>query len=362
MAAQAAQLYIAAAGGQSPGIHLCRVDEKSGTLSAPEQVAKLEKPAYLAFAPDGRTLYAAHETAEGSAISAYRRDPGTGQLQLLGQAPTGGRGACHLSIDAEGSHLFIAHYSSGSVAVMTLGAGGELSESIATLALSGSSQHPRRQRAPHPHFIAPAPGQPGLAYSADLGADRIRLLRSGRVLDQASATATPPGSGPRHLAFGRGTLYACHEMGVSVSTFAVGEDGTLTLRDTRPTLPADTDLTGVTTAAIRLHPSGSPLYVSNRGAGGSLTVFPVGPGGELSEGATAPAGTLTPWDIAFPPGGTHLVVAGRADDRVLLLPLEGPGHRPGVPVAQQPLGKPGCVVFAPGEKLATSEAPPSGSR
>ncbi len=346
MTTRAAQLYITSAGGQNQGIYLCRVDENSGTLSEPEQVAELEKPAYLAFSPNGLTLYAIHETTEGSALSAFAREPASGKLRLLGSVPTGGRGACHVSVDAAGATALVAHYSGGSVAAFALEAGGGLTPKGAPLALTGSSQHPRRQLAPHPHFIAPAPGHPGLAYSADLGADRIRLLRVGSTLEETAAAATPPGSGPRHLAFGPSTLYACNEMGVSVSAFAIGADGTLALRETRPSLPPDTDLKGVTTAAIRLHPSGSPLYVSNRGAG-LLTLYPIGAEGQLGEPTTTPAGSTSPWDIAFTPKSGYLAIAGREDDRVLLLPLEGPSHQPGAPVAQAPLGKPGCVVFAP---------------
>lgn len=72
--------------------------------------------------PDFKNLYAANEAygAAGGNVSAYAIDLATGKLTKLSQAPSSGKGPCHVSTDASGSMVMVANYGNGSFASIPL--------------------------------------------------------------------------------------------------------------------------------------------------------------------------------------------------------------------------------------------------
>ena len=97
-------------GRASKGIYAARLDTVTGRLSAPTLAAEVVSPAFLAWHPDRRFLYAVNEVGSfngqpGGAISAFAVDPGSGELRLINQESSRGGGPCHLAVDPSGKAL-----------------------------------------------------------------------------------------------------------------------------------------------------------------------------------------------------------------------------------------------------------------
>ncbi|MEU6377112.1 lactonase family protein [Streptomyces sp. NPDC046909] len=192
-----------AAGG--PGIVTAAVDPDSGALTPLSGVDGLPDPSYLALSPDGGTLYAVSETADG-AVAAYRV---TGDRPEPAGPPVrvGGDGPTHLGL--YDGHVLTANYGSGSVTAVPVRPDGSLATTPSGLLRhTGSGPHSRRQQGPHAHQIQADPSG-RWAVGVDLGTDSVRVCTladgSPRVHHE---TALRPGSGPRHLAFHPDGTYA----------------------------------------------------------------------------------------------------------------------------------------------------------
>ncbi|WP_043668879.1 lactonase family protein [Streptomyces xylophagus] len=184
-----------AAGG--PGVVAATVDRDSGALTVLSSVDGVPDPSYLALAPDGDTLYAVSETAEG-AVAAYRVNGD--KPELLGPPVRVGAGPTYLSLFA--GHVLTADYGSGSVTAVPVHPDGTLADRPSgQLRHTGSGPHERRQQGPHAHQIQPDPSG-RWAVGVDLGTDSVRVctLEDGRP-ELHREIAMRPGSGPRHLAF-----------------------------------------------------------------------------------------------------------------------------------------------------------------
>lgn len=192
-----------AAGG--PGIVTAAVAPGSGALTQLGALDALPDPSWLALSPDGRTLYAVSETAEG-AVAAFHVT-GDGPRPAGREVPVDGSGPTHLSLFA--GHLLTANYGSGSVSAVPLREDGTLARSVSgVLRHSGSGPHPQRQQGPHAHQVQPDPSG-RWAVGVDLGTDSVRVCTlAGGALVPHRETALRPGSGPRHLAFHPGGSHA----------------------------------------------------------------------------------------------------------------------------------------------------------
>ncbi|MFF8730592.1 lactonase family protein [Streptomyces sp. NPDC015171] len=266
-----------AAGG--PGVVTAEVARDSGALTLVSAVNHVPDPSYLALSPDGRTLYAVSETADG-AVAAYRVS-GDRPTPLGAPVPVDGSGPTHLSLHA--GHVLTANYGSGSVSAVPLRPDGTLAgQPSGRLQHTGSGPHDRRQRGPHAHQVQPDPSG-RWAVSVDLGTDSVRVCT---LADGAPAMhrefALRPGSGPRHLAF---------------------------------------------------HPDGERAYVVNEltptvtvcrwdAAGGSLK-----PLTEVALLRDAPAGDAYPSGIVVSPDGRFVWTATRGADVLSVLAVEGDGLR-----------------------------------
>jgi 6-phosphogluconolactonase (cycloisomerase 2 family) len=92
-------------------------------------VSKLPNAAQLTVSHDGKTLYLASEVEQG-VVQALRVGD-NGELSELNQVASGGAGPVYLS-DAERSHLLVANYVSGSIAVLPVNADGSLGDATDT--------------------------------------------------------------------------------------------------------------------------------------------------------------------------------------------------------------------------------------
>ncbi len=344
LAARSVDFYIGTytAKDASKGIYRASLDEATGAISKPVLVAEAENPSFLALR--GGRLYAVRETAAGEA-SAYAILPDGGLRELstvsgLGAAP------CHLSVGAKGKNLLVANYGPGTLSVLPILEDGSLSGPSQTFRHAGSGPNEGRQEGPHAHFVQ-TDARARFAYACDLGTDEILVYpydpKRGD-LGEATAVKTAPGAGPRHLAFGKGFVYANNELDNTVVVYRVdGKTGGLTPMQSLSTLPSDFKGHS-STAEIALHPNGRFLYVSNRGDD-SVAVFSVGRDGGLALVEIRPLGLKEPRGFAFEPSGRWLVAGGQNSDELVAFPVDPRTGRLGAATGRAAVGKPVCVVF-----------------
>ncbi|GAA4027481.1 lactonase family protein [Streptomyces plumbiresistens] len=291
-----------AAGG--PGIVTAEVDRSTGALTVLSSLDGLPDPSYLALAPDGDTLYAVSETAEG-AVAAYRVS-GDEPEPAGPPVSVGANGPTHLSVHA--GHVLTANYGSGSVTAVPVRPDGTLASAPSGVLLhTGSGPHTPRQQGPHAHQVQPDPSG-RWAVSVDLGTDSVRvctLTDGAPVLHRE--TALRPGSGPRHLAFHPDGSYAyvVNELTPTVTVCRwEAADGTLKPLTETPILPGSP--TGdAYPSGIAVSPDGRFVWIATRGED-VLSTFAVEPEGLRLIG-TVPSGGH--WPRAITAAGGFLYAA-----------------------------------------------------
>lgn len=332
---------------ESGGIRAFHLDTAAGTLAPAAVTRDVPHPFFLAVAPDHKTLYSiwAEEFAgkEDEEVAAWRILDRDGTLAPLNRQSTRGTASCFLETDPTGRTLLVASYTNGSVAALPIAADGSLGAAASFLRNErpGSAVHPR-QEAPHAHAIIPGPAVAGAAgepprsrftYSADLGTDQVLC----QELDAATATLkpresggakSPPGGGPRHLAFdptGR-RLYVMNELSNSVSVYDHDPaTAALTERQTISTLPAG--FTGTTkTADVKLTPDGRFLYGTNRGHD-SIAIYSVAADGHLTLVDIVTSHGAGPQNLAITPDGKLLLCANMPGNNVAIFRIDGSSGR-----------------------------------
>ncbi len=313
---------------QSKGIYMFKFDPASGESSAPVLAAEARNASFLALSPNGRFLYAVNETDRfdgqpGGAVTAYAVDSRTGSLTLLNRVGTRGAGPCHLAVNPSGKCLVAANYGGGSVAAFPVRSDGTLGEARSFIQHKGKSVNPRRQEGPHAHGVTfDSDGR--FVFVPDLGLDQIVIYRvnaaEGSIVPHDPPfVAVAPGSGPRHFVFHPKArlAYAVNELANTVGVFKYDNaQGVLRHRQTVSTLP-DGYAGDNTTAEIEVDPQGRFVIASNRGHD-SLAVFAVGGDGTLSlRGHTSTQGK-TPRNFAFDPSGRWIWVANQNSNSLVL--------------------------------------------
>ncbi|WP_055570560.1 lactonase family protein [Streptomyces prasinopilosus] len=184
-----------------PGIVTAALTPDDGALTVLNSVNGLPDPSCLALSPDGRTLYAVSETAEG-AVAAFRvpggGDAGDPPEQAGPAVPVHGDGPTHLCLFA--GHVLTANYGSGSITAVPVRRDGSLARSASGV-FPPTGPDPRPARRPHAHQVQPDPSG-RWAVGVDLGTDSVRVYTlDGGAPACHREVALRPGSGPRHLAF-----------------------------------------------------------------------------------------------------------------------------------------------------------------
>ncbi len=248
-----------------PSVAMCELE--GNALRFVEATGEfLENPTYVILSGDRRTLYATSTTSaggeEGGSVAAF--DVSGGHLHYVSRQSTHGFSVCHLVLSQDERFLYVANYTSGSIAVFPVN-GTEIAPRIQLIQHEGKGPNEARQEHAHAHFVAFDPEDPTLLYAVDLGMDALMLYRQDEqtgLLTFETRVDVPAGLGPRHLLFAPNKMmYVAHELGNAVSAFRRSEKG-WQLVQTLSTLPSG--WTGENTvAAIRL--DGNDLIVSNRG-------------------------------------------------------------------------------------------------
>lgn len=254
------------------------------------------------------SIYAVSECGGGSGVYSFKE----GEVKDLRQT---GADPCFLLLH-EG-YLMTADYSGGSVSVFPV-RDGMLEDRCAQLSFSGSGPVTERQESSHIHQLKAVPGMEGHILATDLGADVIHVLEF-TTADKSSPLrhirdiACPPGSGPRHMEFGKGkdglTLYCIAELSGEVLVYQVSDEFRLIQR-----IQAD-EVNAGGSADIHIHPSGRWLYTSHRLENDGISIFSINEDGTLTKEGYMNTGRH-PRNFMITEDGDFLLVACR-DDRMI---------------------------------------------
>jgi len=310
------------------GIHVCRLDRTSGRMEVAATVRGDANPSFLAIDRRRGRLFAVNETdslSGGGAVAAYALDGATGGLRLLNRQPAGPL-PCHVSVHPDGLLVAAASYLAGSAALFRVAPDGSLAPALDVVRHTGSSVHPVRQKGPRAHAAVFDPAGRFL-FVPDLGVDRVFVYRldprEGRLAPNGTLVVAP-GSGPRHLVFHRSRrlAYLVNELSSTISVCRYDPfGGRLEIVDTVSTLPDG--YTGENYCAeIRVHPSGTFLYASNRGHD-SIVGFAIDRAtGGLSKPRHTPSGGSWPRSFAVESAGRWLVAANQKSDTVVAFRID----------------------------------------
>ncbi|GAA3651316.1 lactonase family protein [Streptomyces chitinivorans] len=337
------------------GIGIAAVDP-GGRLELAGWRTGIENPSFLTLSPDRRVLYAVSQLPGGATGSVHAfRVSGDGDLSPLGR-PRSSRGAApvHLAVHPQGRFLVTANYDSGHVAVLPLGAGGEILDAVEVVRHRGRGPHPVEQRGPHPHMAVFVPGGRRLLVP-DKGDDHIHVYdfntRTGR-LRRAGRFPVGARTGPRHLVFhpsGR-FAYVTNELGHTVTVLAYDAGtGRLTPVSHASVAPAGFDPRNAP-SAVHLTSDGKLLVTADRGLD-TVELFRVRDAGRTltlleSQPVTPKApGTRWPRDVALDASDRYVYTANQAGQSVSAFRMD-PEHGRLHPVAP-PLrvASPSCVLL-----------------
>jgi 6-phosphogluconolactonase len=353
----------------SKGIYRTKLDGATGKLAAPELAAELANPSFLTItqSPVGDyALYAVGETdgKDGGGVFSFEVNRADGKLTKKGEHSSGGAGPCQVAVDGTGTWLAVANYGGGSTAVFRISAlrADPLLNQVAVIQHKGSGPNPDRQKEPHAHCVAFHP-KTGVLFTVDLGTDRLKAfeVRLERSADKKAVDlkpkvtespkddiATPPGSGPRHLAIAKDGKfgYVCGELDSTVNAVEfVGNTGKVV--QSLSTLPKPTP--GNSTAECILSPNGKFVYVSNRGHN-SIAVFKVGEDRKLAAVGHITGDIKIPRNFNIDPSGKWMLIASQDGDKVGVWEID-----PNTGLAKETgntvkVSRPVCVKFVPVQK------------
>jgi 6-phosphogluconolactonase len=334
------------------GISVYRIDpggNQSAGWTLLQTIETVPNPQFIAFDRQQRFLYSVH--GDGTEVSAFAIDKPSGQLRFLNKQPTNGNNSTHLTPDPSNRYIVIGN--GPGVAVFPINPDGSLAPFSAMVPSSGEVGPHRNQReaGPHPHYVSFDPSGRFLV-APDRGTDRILIYRLDGSTGKLAANdpgfaGTRRGAGPRHLAFhpAKPWAHVCDELDSTVTAFAWNsERGELKAFQVIPASP-DTYMGNNSPAEIQVAPSGSFVYVSNRGHD-SIVTFSV----DLATERLAPVGweptqghTLRFFTLD-PTGG--LLYAANLESHTVAFRVDRTSGKL-TPTGQVvETGSPSCIIFA----------------
>jgi 6-phosphogluconolactonase len=274
----------------------------------------------------------------------------TGFASVLNRGSTGGSNGVRQAVDPTARFLVVANYASGSVAVLPIRSDGALADAHQLVTLPGEpGPHPSEQASSHPHDVVFDPSG-RFVLVPDKGLDRIFVLGFDQVTGRLSAPSsvkTPPGAGPRHLAFHPKLpiAWVLNELDSTIGTYRWdAEHGALASVQVMTTLPAG--FAGAsTTAEIAVTPDGRHVYCSNRGHD-SVAICAAASNGSLTAIGWQPTQGRGPRFIGLDPAGRFLHAANEQGDTVVTFRIDA-GSGKLAPTGQTiAIGSPVAIVIA----------------
>lgn len=328
------------------GISRLELDPHNGQLSHGGLAAAIPNPSYLALSPDSDILCACSELFHENGRVWTLAAAGDGSLRPVSERTSMGKATCHVAFDAERGRILASSYLDGRV-VGYDAEGAELVDAPVVLEYEGEGPNRDRQESSHPHQVVIR----GDSYFVpDLGADRIWVHDAGAPgAVMRGSVETPAGCGPRHLIFHPALpmMYLVCELEPRVLVYEENDsDGTWALVGGEDSeLPPHAGVAAP--AAIKLHPSGRTLTVSNRFSD-SLQQLSVDPdSGRLSRGGNVRLAGKTPRDFTFSADGRWLIALCQDSSEAFSYPVDPDTGVVGAePADRVDIGTPVCIISA----------------
>jgi 6-phosphogluconolactonase len=342
-------------GANGTGISLYRFDDATGDAELLGTSDDIDNPTFLTVDPSRKTLYAVSEVfgRKEGIVAAYRYDLPAGRLDYINMQPALGSITAYDSLAGGGRFLLVANYAMGdggpdqSVVVFPIREDGGLAPACASVGHRGTGLNAARQERSHAHCAIEVPGS-GRVLVADLGLDQVLTYRLGDdgALERTGSYRTAPGAGPRHLALHptKPLVFVINELGSTISSLRLGQDGSLQEIATISALPADATMHN-DCSDLQISPDGRFLYGCNRGHDSVVILSVDGDTGALGLVGHVPCGGATPRNCGLTPSGRHLLVANQNSDVIAVLRRneeDGTLADTGRPIQT---GTPMCVKF-----------------
>lgn len=305
---------------KSKGIYRFNLDTEAGKLSGGDLIEEFQGPLYLNIQND--KLYSLKQNGDTAGIATFEVE--NDGLKLIEECLPEAANGCYLSPSSDGKYMLDAVYSTGKVRLYKMDDRGAVTERLDVYQVEGSGPHERQDHA-HSHFVTETPD--GKYFAAvDLGADKIITFKiEEERLVKLAESKVAPGSGPRHLVFSDAGDYAYIVTELSNEVIAAEyDDGKFTPVETYSALPEDfTEHSQA--AAIRKHPNGKYIYVTNRGHN-SIAVFEIKEGGQSLERLQIESSNGNwPRDFNITPDGEYLVCAHEKSHNLVLFKINNDG-------------------------------------
>ncbi len=306
--------------GKAKGIYTCRMNNQTGELTVIDCTTDIQNPSFLTISPNKKYLYAVAENGGDASnrygsVVAYKINEG-GKLLKINEIPSYGAAPCHISTDKKGKFVFVANYSTGTIASYGIKADGSLMDSICVIKEAGEK--------PFAHQIFESPDGAAV-FTIDKGSDKIFIYDKAAdgKLKLKNSVATAAGAGPRHFDFSPNLKfgYVINELSSTINAYSFNASkNELKELQSIGTLPSDFKGQN-TTAEIFVHPSGRFVYGSNRGHN-SIAIFKITESGTLELVGHEPTQGKTPRSFIISPDGKLLLVANQNSDNVVAFSID----------------------------------------
>ena len=340
--------------GSSKGIYVYRFYEKNGQMAYLSEIDDIANPSYLCVADDNKHVYAVNEGPKGG-VSSFTFDAPSGKLSLINQQETQGADPCYVSVDKDQRNMFVANYTSGSLAVFPLNKDGSIAPLSQLVQDAGSSVVKDRQEGPHVHTAVLSPNEKYLLYT-DLGTDKLNIMRYKPSKNPPLTASTPAfvnaaaGNGPRHLVFSPDGkfVFLVQEIGGIITTYSY-DNGYL--KDLESVDMKTPEMKGnIGSAAIHISPDGRFLYASNRGNANDIVQYAINPdNGHLTFVSRTSSITKGPRDFIIDPTGKFLLIANQVGNNIIVYRLDPTTGVPIAVVSQLKMDSPVCLKIVSAE-------------
>jgi 6-phosphogluconolactonase len=336
--------------GNEQGISVFEFNKKNGDLKLMAESDAGPNPSYFCFSDGNGLICALNEVMEfkgskGGGLTTLRFNSKTRHCEKLGELLIPYGGPCFISKSHDGGFLFLANYSSASIAVVKLDAAGipeKVTDSILYVIDSVNVSHP--------HMIMQDPAGKHV-YVTDLGLDRIMIYdidkNTGRLnLLSNGQINVPKGSGPRHFTFNSdgSRFYLINELGSTLMVFNADDEKGLIQVQTLTTLKEG--FTGNNSCAdIHISKDGRFLYGSNRGEN-SIVIFKILEDGTLNITGNVSCGGAWPRNFVLDPSGRFLLVGNQRSDQISVFRIDDKTGIPEGPVTSVRMKSAACLKFA----------------
>ena len=331
------------------GLNIFDLNGEEGTFNLLSESDAGPNPSYFCFSKKNGLIYAANEVMEfkgvkGGGLTVLRYDAGRGFVENVKELVVPYGGPCYISLSPSEDFLFIANYSSSSVAVVKLDNKGIPERVTDTITYKGDGGV-----VSHPHMISFDPSGERV-YLTDLGLDQVVIydfdVVSGRLKQIKNGIVSfPKGSGPRHFVFSANgeRMYVICELNSTVSVFDVNSNGELNLVQTLTTLGEG--FKGESYCAdIHIGKDARYLYGSNRGEN-TIVTFSIGSDGMLTPAGRTYCGGDWPRNFIIDPSGDFLLVGNQRSGNISLFRIDNRSGLAIEPAKNYNIKAPACLKF-----------------